>query len=364
MPASVWAGLAASVRSEREMGSSISSNSSLGGSKHKASSVDGGAGARDEEGQSERIERLLADPSTLPGQLWQRCIVKFMSIHGGVLEEEDGEEEQQQQQEIVAEQEPPQVAEGEEQAPLDAGASRVNGGASSVGEVAVPEEMEGGMAEAKLGGADETPADPATAIEDARAVVHELIVALLEVEPSWRSSRAAVERVMAAVEGVVLKALYHLVFDELMTRTLASDQALEAWVLRGESEMHRGDREALRNDVRVAAAAEELRQLPLQATGPGKLQHVTRAVVALGQGDMSLTPDELLPLLVLAVRRAGVPCLHAELAFIEEFSDVRQLLGADGYAFTSLQVCRRWLIRSSGSLSCVSPLSTVWLMVP
>jgi hypothetical protein len=63
-----------------------------------------------------------------------------------------------------------------------------------------------------------------------------------------------------------------------------------------------------------------------------------------------MSADELLPALGKAVRRAAVPALPAHLAFVEETCDTGALLGAEGYALTSLQVR---LVNVVGSDECV-----------
>lgn len=135
--------------------------------------------------------------------------------------------------------------------------------------------------------------------------------------------------------------VYALVLGEVAEATAIADRRLEGWLEECRGGMAQCDEAALAGDERIGKAALALQAMVGERTGSKKLQAVTQAVMALGQGDLGLTPDELLPLLVLSVRQAEVKDLYAELAFIEEFSDVRQLLGAEGYAYVSVQVRKR-----------------------
>lgn len=77
-----------------------------------------------------------------------------------------------------------------------------------------------------------------------------------------------------------------------------------------------------------------------EVTGRKKVARVLQSCLALGEGRVVTSADDLLPALAGVVRSAQIPALPAHLAFIDQTCDTGALLGAEGYALTSLQVRR------------------------
>ena len=190
-------------------------------------------------------------------------------------------------------------------------------------------------------GVDEPGAMPAgSCCEDAAAIIHEVALVLMEYVPGLLgSSMEAYEEAFEAVETEIMTTLYPSVLHECQERARALSRAVEAWYLQppeaeeeGGSSPHEG--------THYDKAVQELVGMSLEVTGRKKVQRVLRACLALGEGNVVMTADELLPAMGRVVRLARVPYLPAHLAFIEETCDTGALLGAEGYALTSLQVGR------------------------
>jgi len=196
---------------------------------------------------------------------------------------------------------------------------------------------------------DETAASmpPAPASQDAAAIIHEVALVLVDFVPGLLSASylalEAYEEAFGAVEGLVMATLAPYVLVECRARTTPLTAAVEAWYtqqpsLQEEEEDEEGEGEH-EDHAALEKAAAELRALAAECTGPRKVRRVLRCCLALGEGQgRVMTADELLPALGKAVRRAAVPALPAHLAFVEETCDTGALLGAEGYALTSLQV--------------------------
>lgn len=186
---------------------------------------------------------------------------------------------------------------------------------------------------------------PAPASQDAAAIIHEVALVLVDFVPGLLSASylalGAYEEAFEAVEGLVMATLAPFVLAECAARTAALTAAVASWY-EGPVPPREQDDPGGGHDAAIAKAAEELRALAGECTGPRKVRRVLRCCLALGEGEgRVMSADELLPALGKAVWRAAVPALPAHLAFVEETCDTGALLGAEGYALTSLQV-RLW----------------------
>jgi hypothetical protein len=182
---------------------------------------------------------------------------------------------------------------------------------------------------------------PAPASQDAAAIIHEVALVLVDFVPGLLSASylalEAYEEAFGAVEGLVMATLAPYVLAECQARTAPLTAAVGAWYTQQPSVQ---EDEGEHDHAALEKAAAELRALAAECTGRRKVRRVLRCCLALGEGQgRVMTADELLPALGKAVRRAAVPALPAHLAFVEETCDTGALLGAEGYALTSLQVC-------------------------
>lgn len=193
--------------------------------------------------------------------------------------------------------------------------------------------------------ADEEGRVPAgSCCEDAASIIHEVALVLMEYVPGLLgSSLEAYEEAFEAVETEIMTTLYPSVLRECQNQVRALSRAVEAWYRQQPAEQEEEERGLERGgvvsaDVHYHKAAQELMGMSREVTGRKKVQRVLGACRALGEGNLVMTADELLPALGRVVRLARVPALPAQLAFIEETCDTGTLLGAEGYALTSLQV--------------------------
>jgi hypothetical protein len=194
--------------------------------------------------------------------------------------------------------------------------------------------------------AEETSVPAGSCCEDAAAIIHEVALVLMEYVPGLLgSSLEAYEEAFEAVETEIMTTLYPSVLRECQNQVRALSRAVEAWYRQQPAEHAEHEEEggpkgggALGADAHYHKAAQELVGMSREVTGRKKVQRVLGACLALGEGNLVMTADELLPALGRVVRLARVPALPAHLAFIEETCDTGALLGAEGYALTSLQV--------------------------
>lgn len=188
--------------------------------------------------------------------------------------------------------------------------------------------------------------------QDAHGVIKHVTATLLEVRPGLASSPAMTELSASAVEVLVFGELYDDVFREFTQQTEEKDEGLLAKVTElekrceGESTPLKASEEASISQSAIAA----LRSLPQARTSTGKLlhcveflEHVSKHFSSLFQ-DKCIDADTLLIMVCQHVVAAHIHHLHAEVAFIEEFSRDEQLLsGKEGYALITLQASLHYL---------------------
>ncbi|GAB5033355.1 vps9 domain-containing protein 1 [Nannochloropsis oceanica] len=250
------------------------------------------------------IGQILRSSRTPPGFVWAACLDSFVARHAA-----------------------------------SAGAGR----ALSPDIIKTNEEEEG--EDRKETRVDEEGGVPAgSCCEDAASIIHEVALVLMEYVPGLLgSSLEAYEEAFEAVETEIMTTLYPSVLWECQNQVRALSRAVEAWYRQQPAEQEEEEKGLERGgvvsaDAHYHKAAQELIRMSREVTGRKKVQRVLGACLALGEGNLVMTADELLPALGRVVRLARVPALPAHLAFIEETCDTGTLLGAEGYALTSLQV--------------------------
>jgi len=249
------------------------------------------------------IGQILRCPQTPPGYVWAACLDHFAARHAA-----------------------------------SAGAGRA----------ASPDLTTTTKTEGEVTGCEEASVPAGSCCEDAAAIIHEVALVLMEYVPGLLgSSLEAYEEAFEAVETEIMTTLYPSVLRECQNQVRALSRAVESWYRQQPAEQEeeeggleggREGGEVVRADAHYHKAAQELVGMSREVTGRKKVQCVLGACLALGEGNLVMTADELLPALGRVVRLARVPALPAHLAFIEETCDTGALLGAEGYALTSLQV--------------------------
>lgn len=260
-------------------------------------------GSRAVDSSTPRIGQILRCPQTPPGFVWAACLDHFAARHA--------------------------ASAGAKRAPSpDLTTTKTEGEGEGEGEDKAT--VEGEEASVPAG----------SCREDAAAIIHEVALVLMEYVPGLLgSSLEAYEEAFEAVETEIMTTLYPSVLRECQNQVRALSLVVEAWYRQQPAEHEEGEEgEAAGADAHYHKAAQELVGMSREVTGRKKVQRVLGACLALGEGNLVMTADELLPALGRVVRLARVPALPAHLAFIEETCDTGALLGAEGYALTSLQV--------------------------
>ena len=137
--------------------------------------------------------------------------------------------------------------------------------------------------------------------------------------------------IVAATDALVAEATYIHAFTALVRRNRDADATLErVLAARG------GAGEGAARSVRRGAAA--LAKIGAGRDAHAKLRALVFCLEALGDSDEGppVTADVLLPRAVACVAEAKVPHLRAELAYVDAFARDDVLLGAEGYALTTL----------------------------
>ena len=271
----------------------------------------------DEDGKRTLIFRALERQDTPPGQFLRRALETFSSLHPASAS--GGIEEQKTCGSSVA-----QTRESE-----DGGAKEVE---VKDGEGCEPAPIQAEGMSAAADGEQMT-----SCVEDVKSIIHHLIVAVLEFYPELKSSEG-VSLTIAAVERVVFQHIYATVFAEVEVSVAQDIQRLEDRY-QEEAEkvvMDHSLRCASPNAQHVIEAVESLALLSKSRTGYDKLRCLVTTCERL-TANKHVTADELLPRFAQALVQARTPKLPAELVFIEHFCDRQMLLGAEGYALTTIQ---------------------------
>lgn len=193
--------------------------------------------------------------------------------------------------------------------------------------------------------------------QDAHGIIKHVTATLLEVRPGLASSPVMTELTASAVEALIFGELYDECFDEIIEQTREQDGRLVAKVESLRMRCNDGCTAPrdLGEDVTPLislSAIAILQSLPQAHTPTDKLlccveflELVSSYYSSLFQGqNKCIDADTLLAMVCQHVVTANIPHLHAEIAFIEEFSRDEQLLsGKEGYALITLQASLHYL---------------------
>ncbi|KAL3765811.1 hypothetical protein ACHAWU_002606 [Discostella pseudostelligera] len=193
--------------------------------------------------------------------------------------------------------------------------------------------------------------------QDAHGVIKHVTATLLEVRPGLASSPAMTELTASAVEALIFGELYDECFDEIIYEKREKDESLVAKVetlrkrCNDSSQLDAGEEEGSTSISHSAIGA--LQSLPQAHTPTDKLLYCVEFLELISAHYSSsfqegqnkcIDADSLLAMVCQHVVAANIPHLHAEIAFIEEFSRDEQLLsGKEGYALITLQASLHYL---------------------
>jgi len=199
--------------------------------------------------------------------------------------------------------------------------------------------------------------------QDAHGITKHVTATLLEVRPGLASSPNMTELTASAVEVLIFGELYDDCFGEIIIETEDKDDSLLAKVCELQKKCDDCEYEnnvtpldedsETNNEVSSSIshlAIGALQCLPQAHTPTDKLLHcvefleyVSEHFSSLYQGKC-IDADELLIMVCQHVIAAKLNHLHAEVAFIDEFSRDEQLLsGKEGYALITLQASLHYL---------------------
>ncbi len=201
--------------------------------------------------------------------------------------------------------------------------------------------------------------------QDTHGIIKHVTATLLEVRPGLASSPAMTELTASAVEALIFGELYNECFDEIIDQMREKDECLVAKVenLRkrcndddGSSTsllLDDGEDDATSTSSISLSAITALQSVPQAHTPTDKLLYCVEFLESIsayysssfqeGQ-NKCIDADTLLSMVCQHVMTANIPHLHAEIAFIEEFSRDEQLLsGKEGYALITLQASLHYL---------------------
>jgi hypothetical protein len=191
--------------------------------------------------------------------------------------------------------------------------------------------------------------------QDAHGIIKHVTATLLEVRPGLASSPTMTEMTACAVEILIFGDLYDDVFKEIIQLTEEKDDSLLSKVKTLERKFDDGrttpvdkSNEASSSVSQSAIAA--LQSVPQAHTPTDKLSHCVEFLECVSAHFSStfqgkcIDADTLLLMVCQHVVAANIHHLHAEVAFIEEFSRDEQLLsGKEGYALITLQASLHYL---------------------
>ncbi|KAL7520992.1 hypothetical protein ACHAWX_005684 [Stephanocyclus meneghinianus] len=186
--------------------------------------------------------------------------------------------------------------------------------------------------------------------QDAHGVIKYVTATLLEVREGLASSPALTEMSAGAVEILVFGELYRDVFGELVEQTRKQEESLLAKV----ESLHLKCGSLTQNSTEAShlsqSAISALKMLPEAHTPAEKLFYSVQFLECVSAHfsnlyqDRCIDADALLKMVCQHIVAANVMNLHAEVAFIEEFSRDEQLLrGKEGYALITLQASLHYL---------------------
>jgi hypothetical protein len=190
---------------------------------------------------------------------------------------------------------------------------------------------------------------------DTHAVIKHVTATLLEVRPGFAASPAMTEMSATAVEGLVFGELYDSVFEEIVEVTSARDSALMDKICEFD-EAHAGmfNEDGYWNAI-SQPAMDALLMLPEAHSAVDKLRYCVQFLElisvhfsSMSKNRSAMSADSLLKMVCQHIIAAKVPCLNAEIVFLEEFARDEQLLrGKEGYALVTLQASLHFLNTST-----------------
>jgi len=204
--------------------------------------------------------------------------------------------------------------------------------------------------------------------QDAHGIIKHVTATLLEVRPGLATSPAMTELTACAVEILIFGDLYDDCFGEVVQLTEEKDESLLAKVKALMRKCDDGRTTSVdESDTGVSSSVSQsaisaLQSVPRAHTPTDKLLHCVEFLECVSAHFSStfrgkcIDADTLLLMVCQHVVAANIQHLHAEVAFIEEFSRDEQLLsGKEGYALITLQASLHYL-DSLDDLPCdVSP---------
>ena len=210
--------------------------------------------------------------------------------------------------------------------------------------------------------------------QDAHGVIKHVTATLLEVRPGLASSPNMTELTASAVEVLIFGELYDDCFGEIIKETEDRDESLLAKVkeLQMICDGDDSSNDTLRvdggkNNDEISSSVSQLaigalQALPQAHTPTDKLLHCVEFLEYVSEHFSSsfqgkcIDADTLLIMVCQHVVAANIKHLHAEVAFIEEFSRDEQLLsGKEGYALITLQASLHYLDGVDEFCSILSP---------
>jgi hypothetical protein len=202
--------------------------------------------------------------------------------------------------------------------------------------------------------------------QDAHGIIKHVTATLLEVRPGLASSSGMTELTACAVEILIFGDLYDDCFGEIVKLTEEKDESLLAKVKTLMGKRGDGSTASGVSSSVSQSAISALQSVPRAHTPTDKLLHCVEFLERVSTHFSStfrgkcIDADTLLLMVCQHVVAANIQHLHAEVAFIEEFSRDEQLLsGKEGYALITLQASLHYLDSLDDLPSDVSPSLTI-----
>ena len=199
---------------------------------------------------------------------------------------------------------------------------------------------------------------------NAHNIIKHVTATLLEVRPGLSSSSAMTELSADAVELLVFGELYNDIYAEIVKQTKEQDSNLSNKSRAiCENVNDNGSKSEVESSTISHLAIAALKLLPLAHTPAEKLSHCVAFLESISEHFSTLyqgkciDADTLLVMVCQHVVASNVDHLHAEVAFLEEFSRDEQLLsGKEGYAVITLQASLHYLESLEEFVTVLSPL--------
>lgn len=187
--------------------------------------------------------------------------------------------------------------------------------------------------------------------EDAHGVIKYITGTLLEVRPGLGSTPETTETTASVVEALVFGEVYDLVYEEIALEATEKDKNLIEKIDDFEyARLERTGKPLPSEGVVSQEAITALKRLPETHAAVDKLRFGVVFLEKLSDhfaasvSDTAMGADSLLKMVCQHVIIARMPCVNAEVAFLEEFARDEQLLrGKEGYALVTLQAALHFL---------------------